>query len=369
MSDEKKRILMVDDSADDIHVLMENLKQEYAVIAATSGAKALLLAEGEQRPDLILMDVTMPGMDGYETCRQLKANPVTEDIDVIFVSAHNTVEEILAGYEAGGSDYLIKPVQPAQLLQKVKLAIQNREARCTALAESRMAMQTAMTAITSVGEQGVVLDFMRRSFSVGSAEALANLVVEVTANYGLNNCVEVRGCGAVVYASNAGQVTPLEQELLSRLKDVGRIREHGSRLILNFGPITQLIKNMPEDSEKSGRLRDHLAILLEGAEARLRALEMEHQVAALVQDSNKALCEIQTVQTELKRKTMRIMDELMGGVEDAFVSYGMTDEQEKLLIGLVQASVDKTLENYEQGLKIDAQLREIIERLNGVSRR
>jgi len=123
----RKRVLIVDDSADDIHVLMENLKQEYAVLAATSGEKALELASKKPQPDLILMDVMMPDMNGYETCRLLKQNSATRDIDVIFISANDTAEEKMIGYEAGASDYLIKPVQSGELLQKLKLVIKNRD--------------------------------------------------------------------------------------------------------------------------------------------------------------------------------------------------------------------------------------------------
>ena len=127
MSSDKRKILVVDDSAEDIHFLLENLKHDYAVIAATNGEKALEMASGEASPDVILMDVEMPGMNGYETCRLIKNTDATRNIDVIFVSAHDSTEEKLAGYDAGASDYLIKPVSPAELLNKVKLAIKNRE--------------------------------------------------------------------------------------------------------------------------------------------------------------------------------------------------------------------------------------------------
>jgi len=127
VTDERKRVLIVDDSADDIHVLMENLKQDYAVLAASSGEKALVLASKKPQPDVILMDVMMPGMNGYETCRSLKENPETRNIDVIFVSANDSPDEKIVGYEAGGCDYLIKPVQAGELSQKIKLAIQNQE--------------------------------------------------------------------------------------------------------------------------------------------------------------------------------------------------------------------------------------------------
>ncbi len=369
MQTEKKRILIVDDSAGDIHVLMENLKQDYAVLAATSGEKALELARKEPHPDVILMDVSMPGMNGYDTCRRLKGDPVSRDIDVIFVSAHDTMEEKLSGYEAGGCDYLIKPVQPSELLQKVRLTVKNRAERAEVEADKAMAMQTAMTAISSAGEQGVVIEFLRRSFAVNTLRDLADLVAETLTHYGLEGSVQIGTERELIYASGQGQTSPLEQELLSRLKDAGRIRQSGARLVLNFGDISLLIKNMPDDEDKSGRLRDHLALLLEGAQARLRALEMVQELAKVVADAKQALQVIGNMQEQQKKSAMAIMDGVMKNLEAAFLSYGLTEDQENQLMKVVQQGVDKSLDNFEQGLKIDAQLRSIIDRLSQVAAR
>jgi len=367
VNDDKRRILMVDDSVDDIHVLMENLKQDYAVLAATNGEKALEMAAKSPQPDVILMDVMMPGVDGYEACRRLKADPNTQNIDIIFVSAHDTTEEKLTGYEAGGSDYLIKPVQPHELLQKVKLAVQNKVVRTEAAKEKEMAMQTAMTAISSAGEQGVVLDFMRRSFTTANLGELARLIVEAMANYGLENSVQIRGSRELVNASTTEPMAPLEQELILRLKDAGRIRENGKRFIANFGEISLLIKNMPEDEDKRGRLRDHIAMLLEGAESRVHALEMALELEQTVQDSNRALKNIQAVQKVHKEKAVQIMDEVLRKIEHSFLSYGLTEEQEDLLLNIVQTGVNQSLDNLEQSLQVDQQLHNIVERLERFS--
>lgn len=152
MANEKKRILLVDDATDDIRVLVENLKHKYAVVPVTSGAKALEVAATAPMPDVILLDVMMPEMNGYETCRHLKRNPETADIDVIFVSAHDTHEEKQAGYDAsadaGAVDYLVKPVQPAELLQKIELVLKNRALRESKNEQSDAAMQTSMNSQT-----------------------------------------------------------------------------------------------------------------------------------------------------------------------------------------------------------------------------
>jgi len=362
MSEESKRVLIVDDSPDDIHFVMESFSQDYAVLAATNGEKALQIATRDPQPDVILMDVEMPGMNGYETCRRLKASEATRDIDVIFVSSHDTTEEKLAGYDAGGSDYLIKPVQPEVLRQKVQRIIADRDIRIAAAAETSSVMDMAMTAMSSAGELGVVINFMRESFSVDSGESLAELVVKATDSYGLESSVRIAMNGEAVYAGSKEPMPPLEKELLARTAGGSRIVEKGPRLILNFGEVTQLIKNLPADEDKRGRMRDNLAILLEGAEARAKALRMQKEMTDIVAESNLALVNIRDKEKLQKGEAMAIMDDLMHDMEEAFLTYGLTEEQETKLLGIVQKGVEKSLQNLEQGQDLDQQLKAIIER-------
>ncbi|AEF53699.1 HD domain-containing phosphohydrolase [Marinomonas posidonica] len=112
-------IMVVDDIADNINVLSNLLRPFYKVKAATSGKKALSIASTSP-PDLILLDVMMPEMDGYEVCRQLKQNIATQKIPVIFVTAKTEVEDETLGLEVGGVDYISKPIQPAIVLQRIK---------------------------------------------------------------------------------------------------------------------------------------------------------------------------------------------------------------------------------------------------------
>ena len=363
MSADKQRILIIDDSPEDIQFVLENLKDDYAILVATNGQKGLEIAANEPKPDVILMDVMMPEMDGYEACRKLQDNPATQDIDVIFISANDTVEEKLAGYDAGGCDYLIKPVQPKELLNKVKLAISNKKARDQVLSEKTEAFKTAMVAMTSAGEQGVVLEFLRHSFTINTMDNLARMIMEAHQKYDLLNTVQIRSGDRVINISTTDPVPPLEIELLSRLTDNDRIKEYGKRAIFNFGGVSILIKNMPDDEDKRGRLRDHIAILLEGAETKLKSLEMEAQLAELVVDANKALVEIDEKQKAHKEVSQTLMDKMLQDLEASFISWGLTEDQENILINLVQNNVDASLNHFEQGMKIDEEMRNIINRL------
>lgn len=368
MSTDKKRVLIVDDSPDDIQFIMENLKDEFAVLVATSGQKALEIAAKDPQPDVILMDVMMPEMNGYETCLKLKEDDKTKHIDVIFVSAHDSTEEKLAGYDAGGSDYLIKPVDHDELIQKVRLEIEYKEEREKTSNEKDMAFQTAMTAMTSAGEQGVILDFLRNSYALNDIAKLASLIVDSLSEYDLNCSVQLRTFNNTIHDGTISPIPPLEEELLGRLKDSGRIIEKDKRGIFNFGGVSILIKNMPDDEDKRGRFRDHLAILFEGADSKLQALELHEDLKKLINKSKETLKIIEVEQDAYKARSQSIMDDMLQKLEASFLNCGLTEEQEGLLVKIVQDGLEQSLNNFEEGTSTDNKMSEIVAELENIGR-
>ena len=112
-------ILVVDDVADNLEILKDLLSfHGHHVLTAANGKDALQSAQ-DARPDLILLDIIMPGMDGYEVCTHLKANEATKDIPVIFVSSLADVQNAVKGFQVGGVDYVIKPFQSAEILARI----------------------------------------------------------------------------------------------------------------------------------------------------------------------------------------------------------------------------------------------------------
>ena len=112
MTTDRPTILVVDDTPENLDVLGGILRKEYKVKAALNGEKALRIAKSNPRPDMILLDIMMPGMDGYEVCRRLKAEPATAKIPVIFVTAKAEVDDERRGLELGAVDYIAKPISP-----------------------------------------------------------------------------------------------------------------------------------------------------------------------------------------------------------------------------------------------------------------
>jgi diguanylate cyclase (GGDEF)-like protein len=122
-------ILIVDDVHENLHALMNILRDEYAVVAATNGEKALELAARQPVPDLILLDIKMPDMDGYSVLSQLKINPVTAEIPVIFVTALAEAADEARGLKLGAADYITKPVNPELLRLRVRTQLDLRRYR------------------------------------------------------------------------------------------------------------------------------------------------------------------------------------------------------------------------------------------------
>lgn len=117
---DKATILVVDDTPENIDVLTGILKQDFKIKAALNGQVALKIANGSHKPDLILLDVMMPEIDGHEVCRQLKRNPDTAHIPIIFVTAKTEVVDEQTGFELGAVDYITKPVSPPIVKARVK---------------------------------------------------------------------------------------------------------------------------------------------------------------------------------------------------------------------------------------------------------
>jgi len=125
----KNTVLVVDDSPDGLQILNEVLKRDYDVRLARGGEQALQAAMQKPQPDAILLDIMMPGIDGYEVCKRLKANNATKDIPVIFLTAKNDIEDAQRGFDVGGADYITKPVLPPVVLARIQTHIALKLAR------------------------------------------------------------------------------------------------------------------------------------------------------------------------------------------------------------------------------------------------
>lgn len=125
---DRPTILVVDDTPDNLTLISSLLKDAYRVKVANSGAKALKFVQGDNKPDLILLDIMMPGLSGYDVIKELKAHAETRGIPVIFLTAMSEAADERKGLELGAADYITKPISPPIVLARVKTQLQNKAA-------------------------------------------------------------------------------------------------------------------------------------------------------------------------------------------------------------------------------------------------
>ncbi len=125
----KATLLIVDDTPDNLTLMTGLLRDFYQIRVANHGARALKIAASEPNPDLILLDIMMPEMDGYEVCRQLKADPKTRTIPVIFLTARTDTDDETHGFALGAVDYITKPISPPVVLARIRTHLELKKAR------------------------------------------------------------------------------------------------------------------------------------------------------------------------------------------------------------------------------------------------
>ncbi len=347
MHDGRRTVLFVDDSPEDLRLLAGVLVGEFDVLTAEGGQRAIELCQTHSVAVAVL-DVDMPGMDGYATCRALRASH--PNMQILFLSSHDGLEEILRGYDAGGIDYVVKPFAAEILRGKIGGALALASNLSKLELEKNEASGAFMAAVASMGDLGVVIHFLRESFKVGVSGDLAHLLFECMESYQLQSCVQLRcqfGCDNY---SSSGPISQLEIELLSRVAQTDtRFLARGRRIFINFPCVTLLIKNAPQDENKLGRLKDALAIMVEGLNEKQLSIEKSQQILAmlrsnsrssllLLQELEQIVLDIEERFGDLRHNNINLIDRLAESLREECLQLSLTDRDEQKIMALVEVA-------------------------------
>lgn len=370
------RVYVVDDDMIILELMRELLADDFSVECFAS-AEACLARVAEVKPSMFVLDVLMPGIDGYALCRRLKGDWDTEGIPVVFMSASDDIETRLQCYEAGGDDFIVKPFMPAEMRLKIGVAQRLYAAKQALHEQAGYAQRTAMSAMTSMGELGVVLQFLSKSFACRTAAELAESLLAAMRQYDLHAAVQLRSDGQVLSLSDNGRDVPLEVSVLNHVSSAGRIFQFKSRCVFNYGRVTLLVNDMPlADSDRCGRIRDNAALLAEGADARLQAIEAE----ALAQRRRAGIEEalprvhqtLEAVQESYRRNCFnltQVMVEFEEGLMKSFVNLGLTESQEESLTAMASGFMQRMVGTQDESLEIVGSLQELAKSLESLLRR
>lgn len=336
-------ILAIDDEILTQEFIQEVLKNEHTSLIASNGEEGIKLAI-ENNPDLIILDVNMPGMDGYEVCKKLKSEPVTSEIPVLFLSAHNDLNEQMKGYQVGGDDYLVKPCEPKTLRAKVNVMLRYKAEREKLNAQFHDAEKTAHIAMIGNSEIGMGLHLIQQSFLINNYEDLARAIFSFTDQLKLS-------CALMFFTDDGPRsfcsestCSPLEAELLEKMRDQKRIFDFQQRTFVNYPNVTLLVKNMPvHDSDRSGHLKDLLPTILGAINNKLMTMRASTLIESQADELKLAFDNIQTSLLKLTNslgdaanKSNALMRQLYSDMQDFLPKLALDEDQETFILDHIE---------------------------------
>lgn len=350
--EERPKVLVVDDEPFNLEIMQEILEEEYEVSYVKSGAECMELV-GTLMPDVVLLDVNMPGMSGYEVCQQIKENKKTTDIPVTFVSALDTLAERLAGYEVGGDDYICKPFEASELLSKVTIAVKYKKEKESLRIDAERAMQQAMSVMRGTDDSGVMIDFLRESLKCDNIEKLADLTLYTIGTMGLRSSVQIRNGDEVVHKSSDGSVNQLERTVVKKMSKEDTVVDLGIRTVFNHDHVSVLVKNMTFDDEnKRQSVKNNISLIAEALEIRVLGFAQSSssvpaegmkgvEFAAKAKELADMVEKVEKTLSELSPRYLNIFANLSYNLEGSFSSLALTEQQEQAILQVVDDAVSE----------------------------
>ncbi|MEQ6290059.1 two-component system response regulator [Vogesella sp. GCM10023246] len=362
----KPLLYVIDDDSLTVQMIEDVLGEQFAVQGSVNPLQALQQV-GTLAPQIILLDINMPELDGYEVCRRLKADFDTQDIPVMFLSGLTTLEDRMAAYDAGGEDFMAKPLELTLLGAKLEALLRIRQQREALAQQASYATATAMTAMSNAAEMGQVVQFARQVMLCEDMGGLARELLEAAASYGLSSAVALRNESGALEMNQAGELSAMESGVLQLIASCGRIVAMGQRAAFNYGGVTLMVRNMPlDDEERMGRLRDNLAAIAELAAARLATLALadlaasrgamlalQQQVVEREASLRKVLSSVQASVTAMEQQrrddrflATALLESMLGELEREYIHLGLTERQEANLNNVLRAASSRILSLY-----------------------
>ena len=370
--DKKALILCVDDEPINLIIMEELLRDSYALNTVKSG-EGCLEQVGLQKPDLILLDVNMPKMDGLETCGRLKADTDTADIPIIFVSALASHEELMAGYEAGGDDYITKPFSEEILQKKVQIVLASQQRKRELEQISDRAVEALKDNLTNTEMLGMVVQFLHRCQRIDDVDELVNNVFDCLREFELESSLLIQAEPENRVWFSDGIDRPMENQILESLRGQDRVLSFGTRLAINSDHVTLLVRKLPSDQEQIENLRQQLVIMIEGLDTRLHAMQAEilfdsrRELLAQVLESTRD--KLGEIDEKHKRQTLvasEIATKMGNELERSMQQLDLTEQQQKDLLRIVDSSVSKIKSVDDEDCKLEQLFDVIIDDLSGL---
>ena len=359
------------DDVEASRLMIESMFGHIFKVESFASGEACVQRMAEQLPDLFLLDVDMPGMDGFTLCRQIKGQFASSTVPVIFVSALDDLESQLSGYDAGGDDFIAKPFRFSELKHKVEVLRRIAEDKSTLQHQLDDSALLTDLVLSNLDEYAVLIKFLRSLNDCAGFRDVADAILAMLQSYKLEGALQFRLPEFEITLNQAGEVRPLEASIINQVRCMGTVAEFKTRAAFNFERVSVLVNNMPvADPDMCGRLRDHLAIAVETVDAKLLAL-LEHQDNAETKTEMATLLQalgttVRTFGEKYEKARYRGSETtrlLQADLDVSFAHLGMSEEHEQSIKNIVQGRADELVNIFDFGAETEQALNDLSQRL------
>ena len=271
---ESLNILVVEDDAT-VQLLLKTMLSAHRLTVVGSGEEGVEAAT--QGPDLVILDIGLPGIDGYETCRQLRASELTRNTPIIFLSSYSALEDRLQAYGAGGNDYISKPFDTIELHNKIDFLSQLFKRQRDTHRELQDSHRMVMGIQTAAAKLQGISRFIQSTLYCHDIDTLLHHFFVAAREIGLSCVLRIDSVSGIKTRSSDGKCSALEREILDMSSNMDRIHSFGEdRAIFRWGHATLLVRQVKD-------MIDTAAIFMDALEAGIKAVDTEYRLLKQVE--------------------------------------------------------------------------------------
>lgn len=364
------RLFIVDDVLASRRIVESVFGERYQIETFASAA-ACIERMTEQLPDIFLLDVDMPEMDGYSLCRHIRNEAGSSTVPVVFLSGLDDLESRLAGYDAGGNDFICKPFEFAELREKIEVL--RRIAENNSRLRHRLDDSNLLTSLvmSNLDQYAVLVKFLRNLNTCEQYPDIAAAIMAMLQSYNLEGAVQFRLPGFVLTNNAAGEARPLEAAIIEQVRSLGTIAEFRNRAVFNFERVSLLVCNMPlADPDLCGSLKDYLAIAAETVDGKLLAMltreqstQTRKEISALLQALGATLHTFGKRYAQARYQGSETTLRMLADLDSAFASLGMREEHEESIKNIVQSRAHALIDIFDFSAETESTLTDLSARL------
>lgn len=369
-----KKILYFEDDLQLASLVVEYLAKKQTEVTHFSCFSAYERSNtcaAKQHFDAVLLDIEMPDVDGYQVCQALKEEGLAESVPVIFISGLMNSDDILRAYEAGGHDYLVKPLKLTELEAKLTENIRVSASRQELKDELDNSQDMTMKVMMSMSELGAVLRFHDECMSLEATDQIVNKLFELLSGLNLNSSIIVHNHERE-YFSSIGKGNELELQTIKLLSTYDRIYSWSNRTCFNYDTFSLLITNMPiDDDVRFGELKDVLCFILNGLDARFEAIKLttkEKNRTRLLSEVIDELCTLVSDMSEnnksLSGQFETIIDSVEKNIAGDIVQFNLLETEEEILINHINDCLKGAQKVFDKSINAEVSYQKQVQELS-----